>query len=396
MRICFFTRADVVHSSSGGMESQGKVLTEGLVQEGHEVVLITSAHPKGLEFLREGGVEKHFLPGSPAGVYSAEWWEMSVGKFVELHCENKFDIVLSQSVSGWGYLRRKREFGIPCVAIMHGTTFRDLKTRWRSIASVPDFLRFWKEFVLRLWRFLSRWRYWFQKFDALIAVSAAVRNSLIKNYALRPGKVFLVYNGIEVEKFKSRGAPVGGEEKVVLYVGRLDREKGLQTLIEAGAALKSSGVDFRLVVVGGGDYYDELVRYAGALGLTDSVKFLGPVDYEQVPNYYQAADIFVLPSKALEGLPMTIIEAMAAGLPVIASDLGGIPEAVVDGEAGILVEPGNVEKLLNALTKLLTDDKLRQRMGEKASRIAREKFSQKAMVEGTLQVLRDNICSSEL
>jgi len=117
-----------------------------------------------------------------------------------------------------------------------------------------------------------------------------------------------------------------------------------------------------------------------------------------VPKYYAAADIFVLPSLREEGLPMTLPEAMASGLPIIASRIGGISSVVEDSKTGlptealakvgILVEPGNVEDLSAAILKVLADDKFRSRMGQSARRVAEEKFSQEAMVGKTLNVIR--------
>jgi len=399
MRICFFTRSDIVHPGSGGMETHGKLLTEGLVKAGHEVVVITTAHPRGLEKEIRNGVEIYYLKNAPMGIYSKEWWEEGVRQFNTLHRSENFDMVLSQSVSGWGYLKAKKQFGVPCVAIMHGTTFRDLKTRWVSVSSPVDFLRFSKEAAVRLWRYTSRWLWWFKKFDALIAVSEAVRGSLIKNYFLDPQKVFTVHNGVEIRKLEARSSKLETEKKTVLYLGRLDKDKGLEPLLSAAVNLKSLPNSLRdskqagqisnlkLLFVGGGPEFDHLNNRTKELGLSDIVEFVGQVPYEETPKYYAMADVFVYPSEALEGLPMTVIEAMAAGLPVVASKVGGIPEAITDGETGRLIEPGNVQELSAALTKLLTDDRLRSKMGRKAREVAEKKFSQSKMVEEVLQCI---------
>jgi len=389
MRICFFSRSDVAHLGSGGMETQGKLLTEGLVKKDHQVIMITTAHPQGLEKEVRNGVEICYLKNTPSGVYSQEWWEESVRHFNTLHRGKNFDVVLSQSVSGWGYLKAKKQFGIPCVAIMHGTTFRDLKTRWAGVSSPQDFLRFLKEVAIRLQRYGLRWLCWFRKFDAIIAVSEAVRGSLIKNYFLSPRKVFTVYNGVEIERFVNRKSLIVNREKVVLYLGRLDKDKGLTTLLEAVSNFQFSIFNFKLLVVGDGPEKTRLEKQTKELDLSDVVEFVGQVPYEETPKYYQAADVFVLPSEALEGLPMTVIEAMAAGLPVVASKVGGVPEAVIDRETGLLVESGNVQKLSSALTKLLTDDGLREKMGQRAREVAEEKFSQEKMVAETINILRD-------
>jgi glycosyltransferase involved in cell wall biosynthesis len=371
------------------MEVQGALLTEGLVKVGHEVVLITTAHPKGLVEDTRRGVMIFYLSDAAAGIYSREWWSGSVEKFFELHREKPFDIVLSQSVSGWGYLKNRSKVGVPCVAIMHGTTFRDLKTRWASASSPSAFLRFSREAAVRLGWYLFRWLYWFRRFDAIIAVSEAVRGSLIKNYFLSPRRVFTVYNGIDTQRFAPLESqiPNSKSQKNILYLGRLDKDKGLTTLLGAVSNFQCSITNFQLLIVGSGPEFDYLNNRGKELGLSDAVEFIGPVPYEETPKYYRAADIFVLPSTAREGLPMTLIEAMAAGVPVVASNLGGIPEAVVDGETGILVRPHSVEDLSAALLKLLADDSLCLKMGRKAREVAEEKFGRQKMVEETLKVL---------
>lgn len=403
MRICFFTRSDVAHPNSGGMETQGKLLAEGLVKKGHQVVMITTAHSQNLEKEIRNGVEIYYLKNAPSGVYSREWWEESIRRFNTLHRGKSFDLVLSQSVSGWGYLRAKKQFGVPCVAIMHGTTFRELKTRWVGVSSPQGLLRFLKEATIRLQRYTFRWLYWFRKFDAFIAVSEAVRGSLIENYFLNPQKVFTVYNGIEIERFANRkparqlpdgsrrlagGSQTVNRRKVILYLGRLDRDKGIEILLKAVSSFQLPVTSYQLLVVGDGHQREELKAEIKKLEIEDRVKLVGQVPYEETPKYYQQADVFVYPSQALEGLPMSLVEAMAAGKPVVASKVGGVPEAVVDGETGLLVEPGNVPELSAALEKLLTNDGLREKMGQRAQEVAKEKFSQGKMVKNTLEVLQ--------
>ncbi len=391
MRICFFTRSDIVHPGSGGMETQGQLLTEGLVKAGHQVVMITTAHPQKLEKEVRNGVEIYYLKNAPAGVYSREWWQESVALFGVLTRQKSFAVVLSQSVAGWGYLNSKKRFGISCVAIMHGTTFRDLKTRWASVSSFAGFLRFSKEAAIRLWRYAFRWFWWFRRFDAIIAVSEAVRGSLIKNYFLNPKKVFTVYNGVPDRGYPCQGVTPRGGNPTILYLGRLDKDKGLDKLLEAVSNIQypaaNGGSNLKLLFVGSGPEFNYLNERSRKLGLSDVVEFVGQVPYEETPKYYQQADVFVYPSTALEGLPMTVIEAMAAGLPVVASKIGGVPEAITDGETGRLTEPGNVQELSAALVKLLADDGLRRRMGEKAHQVAKEKFSQEKMVEGVLRCI---------
>ena len=152
----------------------------------------------------------------------------------------------------------------------------------------------------------------------------------------------------------------------VLFVGVVCRRKGTLQLARAARLLLERGLtDWRLVVVGGQGptpepEYAEIVTEFAAAGLTDSL--VGPEHGPQVRDRLRDADIFVLPS-FLEGQPIAIIEAMAAGVPVVATAVGAIPDLVRDGVEGRVVEPGNVEALAEALAELITDPTLRVRMG---------------------------------
>ena len=346
--------------ASGGLEVQNQLLVNGLRSEGHEVEVVETAHPFG----------------------------SSVG-FATVP-----DVVISQSAAGTRYLLG-RGSKPPVVVIQHGTLGGSLKTCWLM---TPPSKRFF--LALRLIPYAAKAyildQLRLRRAAAIIAVSEQVRQALMREYFLPSEKVHLVYNGIELERFGMRYAlrvmreelGISESDKVLLYIGRVEKEKGLEVFLNAIFRMPHTASRIALLVVGDGTYLQKLKSLAEQLGIADRVHFVGRVSYTETPKYYQAADIFVLPSTAWEGLPMTIIEAMATGLPVVASRIGGIPESVLDGETGSLVAPGNVEELSAALTNLLSEDELRSRMGLRGREVAIAKFSQKAMVVGTLGVMR--------
>ncbi len=159
----------------------------------------------------------------------------------------------------------------------------------------------------------------------------------------------------------------------LLYVGRLAPEKGISILIKAVAFLKSrQGRDIEVCLVGDGEERPALVQLVKKLGLTDVVAFHGYVSFgEQLFAHYSNADIFVLPSLS-EGTPNVLIEAMAFGLPIVASRVGGCEELIKDHVTGILTEPGSVQSLQSALQELLDDPGLCARLGLAAQSSARE------------------------
>jgi glycosyltransferase involved in cell wall biosynthesis len=219
----------------------------------------------------------------------------------------------------------------------------------------------------------------------IVAVSEATRISLLRQ-GYPAARVVVVHNGIgpaaPVELRRPDGAPDAAP--LLLHVGRLAPVKGQRELIEALALLRRP--DAVAVLAGkdletGGSYQRELETLAAALGVHERVVFAGYRD--DVPALLAAADVFVLPS-FVEGLPLTVLEAMAAARPVVASRAGGTPEAVVDGETGVLVPPGDVEALAGALDELLADPERARRLGEAGKRRVEERFSVDAMVDGVL------------
>jgi len=155
---------------------------------------------------------------------------------------------------------------------------------------------------------------------------------------------------------------------VVGTVTRVDRHKGLEVLVEALRQLPQA----HGVVVGEGPELPALRKLAEARGVGERLVTTG---FDPEPRAaLQGFDVFVLPSR-FESLPLSILEAMSAGLPVVASEVGSVPEAVLDGETGLLVPAGDAAALAGAMGRLLDDPDLRRRMGERGQELARERFS---------------------
>ena len=165
----------------------------------------------------------------------------------------------------------------------------------------------------------------------------------------------------------------------LLFVGWLDREKGVFELLQACAAL-SKKRDILLELVGEGNLSVSARDYVDKHGLVDRVVFRGWLTGEDLLSTYRNADIFVLPSWA-EGLPNAMVEAMASGLAIVATEVGNIPSVIVDGENGLLVSSKDVFSLENALERLLADPGLRERMANRAYESAQKSFGVDAAIE---------------
>ncbi|MFG2431396.1 glycosyltransferase family 4 protein [Streptomyces sp. NPDC048590] len=170
------------------------------------------------------------------------------------------------------------------------------------------------------------------------------------------------------------------DRPVVVCVSRLVPRKGQDTLVLAMPAILARVPDAVLLVVGGGPYAGQLKKLAEETGVSDSVRFTGPVPWAELPAHYGAGDVFAMPCRTrrggldVEGLGIVYLEASATGLPVVAGDSGGAPDAVLDGETGWVVRGGSAEESADRIVTLLGDPELRRRMGERGREWVEEKW----------------------
>jgi glycosyltransferase involved in cell wall biosynthesis len=220
--------------------------------------------------------------------------------------------------------------------------------------------------------------------DAVIAVSQRVREVLEKG-RVPADRIEVIPSGIDLgpfaenndKDFLRREFGFSPDSFLVGIVAPLGDGKGHRTLIEAAKFLKSHLSKIKIIIIGGGALELELAEQARGLGVGDLVFFLGFRD--DAPRFLASLDAFVLMSDA-EGLGASIMDAMAARLPVVATRAGGLPEVVADGETGLLIPPGHPEDLAKAIFGLYTDRELAERLGNRGFEVVRRKFSAEAMV----------------
>jgi phosphatidylinositol alpha-mannosyltransferase len=210
------------------------------------------------------------------------------------------------------------------------------------------------------------------KLDAKICVSEAARE--LVNHMF-PGEYTIIPNGIDVQRFGGAHVqPIGkynDGRPNILFVGRLEQRKGFRYLMRAFPYIVEAIPDARLLVVGAYDKEDKdpFVRYARIHHLS-SVRFVGRVSPEEVARYYKTCDVFCAPSTGYESFGIVLLEAMAAGKPIVATDILGYRSVLDDGQEGLLVEPESERALAEAIVRLLRDPALRQEMGELGRRKA--------------------------
>ncbi|MDH4278036.1 MAG: glycosyltransferase family 4 protein [Acidimicrobiia bacterium] len=214
---------------------------------------------------------------------------------------------------------------------------------------------------------------------AFIAAISEFNRAVIGEECGEVGRVEIVHCGVDVSHIVPGSPADRAAEPLVVCVGTLHEVKGQRYLIEAVVELKRRGRKVDVQFVGAGSDGPMLTDLATRLGVDDRVEFVGAVDHHEVIERYRSAHVLVAPSVASrdgrrEGIPTVIMEAMAAGTPVVASDLSGIPELVVHEESGLLTPPGDPVAIADAIERLLTEPVLVARLTKNANRTVRDNF----------------------
>ncbi len=319
----------------------------------HEVATL---HGRGIfwERMRAAGFTLHSLsPSKYLPLYLPRLWQLlRRGQFSILHCHLGASNILAKPLGRW--------VGIPAI-LSHDHT--------------NDRLRIENRWVFRL----DQWANGFA--DAFAAVSESCRNFLIQAEGIPAEKITLVPNAIDAAHYcpgacgrnEARARfGLSPQDLVLAGVGRLNPQKNFALLLEVAAELASDFPQLRLVLAGNGPEEADLRRRAAELGLTKRVVFLGLV--EDSRTVYAAADLLVMPSR-FEGLPMTLLEALASELPVVASALDGIAEVIESGRNGILVPEGDRDGFVCAIRAALSAPEKRQAMGQAGRKTILQHYS---------------------
>ncbi len=258
----------------------------------------------------------------------------------------------------------------PVVFTAHGWAFMEGRAYWQR------------------WLLASAEKVFARVTDKIICVSEHARQLAVEWGVGSPDQLVVIHNGVDPTPFLNAHPlemPVKSETEtspIITFVGRLAPPKDLSTLFRALAFLECG----HLLVVGEGQLRPSLEKEASQLGLAKRVTFAG--FQSDIPGILKSSDIFVLPSR-WEGLPYVVIEAMMAGLPVVATAVGGVPELVEHGRTGYLVPPGDTEALARALHDLLQDEALRRQMGEAGRERALRQFTEDRMLSRTEALYRE-------
>src|SRR5208283_4745149 len=208
--------------------------------------------------------------------------------------------------------------------------------------------------------------------DIITAVSPTVASEL-NEYGVASSKVTVMWNGVDERIF----SPIRNKEKsekYVLYTGVLRARKGLFDLMKCAVLVKKIIPDIKFVICGAGPLLQKLKEQVRSVGLEEQIVFLGRVDRKKLIQIYQNATIHVIPS-IYEGLPTVLLEAMACGLPVIATEIGGNRDIISSNVNGMLVPPGSPEGMAKMITLLWADESLRKKLGSNARETILKKYT---------------------
>jgi phosphatidylinositol alpha-mannosyltransferase len=343
MKIALVSPYDFAHP--GGVNNHISELERQFTKMGHEVIVIAPASKPvstfGGRFVPIGRPWPYPSSGSVARISLSPWLTSQVRDVLD---REKFDIIhLHEPLCPALCATILRESNGNNVGTFHAVDSRGY-TLW------------WPLTVMYL-------RKWFRKLNVRIVVSRSAMEFSNKHF---PGDYTIIPNGVDVEHFSQDTPPIDdfSDGKVnILFVSRLEKRKGVNYLLKAYKRAKKEIPNSRLIIVGPGTRWSKKYeKRARQNGLPDVI-FTGWVPYSELPRYYHTADVVCCPATGKESFGIVLLEAMAAGKPIIASNIKGYADVIAHGSEGLLVPPRDEKRLARALVSLVTDGALRQEMG---------------------------------
>jgi glycogen(starch) synthase len=395
MRICLISREYPPETGWGGIATFTRHLAQGLNELGHEVHVVSLAEeqPKVAD---DCGVTVHrvmpyTVPGDLAAIShcmpysryvlktSAALWQ----KFIELHQENPFDVVDTPELLAEGLYAAATKVA-PLVIRLYTPHSKFIAEQLHNVTAKFD-----HQFVAMLERVAM------VNADAITSPSEDLADFVAEDLNYPRQQIQIIHNPIDPLAFSPDG-PCALEKSDstlrVLFVGRLEERKGINYLVHAIPDILEECPNTEFVIIGADtvnaangqrSVLNELREYLAQHHVLRKVTFISRVPLAELATYYRSADVCVVPS-VYDNSPYTSLEAMACGRPVVGTSGGGTKEYVTHGDCGIIVPPRNSEELQAAIVSLLQNEKLRERMGQRARQRVLEKFQRQQIAKETL------------
>jgi len=353
---------------SGGTGHYVYNLSKKLVEKGHRVAVITRGSWKGLRIERVKGINLYKTPFVPAYPFHVKIHGIYVSKLFRF-LESSFDVVhfhvpLPPSI----------RTSLPTIVTVHALV--ELEREMNKSIDLPSlerklFSNFHYSIGLKLLR----------NADLITTVSKFVAKHVQKYFGYNWNDLPITRNGVDTKFFK----PGKFQEKssYILYAGSLDYRKGLLDLVTSAKYICRVYPNIPFILVGTGPFERRLKKTVNKLGLYNNFSFVGNVNRDTLLKYYQKASIFMLPSY-YESMPCVLLEAMACGLPIIATSIGGTPEFVLNGKTGFLVPMQDPKALASVVLKLLRNNDLREEIGKSSRERVERYYSLDTMTEKVL------------
>jgi len=385
MRIAFIT-FEYPPFITGGAGIYALNVTQQLAKLGHQVVIFVpdifginyTNEFTNIEFKRVKTYKKLTFKAL------AYWINLPV-EIKREESNKKFDIIHFNGISYW-FLKKKIS-AAPHIITVHHLVADSIKNNKKNLFSrIKDTSKETSLFIPSIEKRCVK------SADKVIAVSNFTKNQIINTYHLDPSKVFVVYNGIDLNGYNFSEEMISDTRKqlrldgksVILFVGRInDPRKGLKFLLFSLQKIVTH-LDLKLIVVGKGDQ-EEVRNLSKSLGIYENVLFAGFVDDVSLKKYYSVCDLYVCPSR-LEGFGLTILEAMAASKPIVGTKVGAIPELVKNKVNGILVDPEDTISMSHAICSYLRDTDKLESVGRENFNFVRQNFNWEKCIEDTLSI----------
>lgn len=287
----------------------------------------------------------------------------------------KYNLGLIHFQGGPGGLFLLKKPSVPIIYTVHHTFFQQS----RYISSQK-----WKN-LLFLWE-----KHSYQKTDYLICDSDSSRKIIEKHYNISPKHCSTIQIGVDRQKFCN--VNIAKIPMSILFLGRLDKRKGIDFLLKSMPQITKKCPDIHLYIIGKGILEQELVKYVENQGLSNNVTFLGTVKDHEITPWYNKVSAIIIPS-VFEGFGLTATEAMACGTPIIATDVDALRDIVHDGINGKLVKYGDIEGMSNAVTSLLKSPQLQDEFAKKGRMMASDTFNWDNISKQVISIYNQFLCS---
>jgi len=361
VRVCMMT-SEIPPKSQGGVGHYVWELSRMLTQMGHEVTILTRGSWRGAEHRVLHGITIHATPYIPLYPVHAQLHSILARQFVSSG-RPKFDILHVHLP-----LVGRVETSIPVVVTVH--SLPELVRYPRSLSSLEE--KLFSPFLLSTERTVVN------KADIVTTVSEFVAEEVRKHLFFRNSQITVIGSGVDHDFFKPISPSVGNS--YVLYVGRLHNKKGVLDLVHSASYVHRQYPDVHFILIGSGPLERKIRKTVQKGGLVNRFKFIRTADKATLRRYYSNASVFLLPSY-YEGLPLSLLEAMSCGAPVVATSVGGIKEIIKHGQSGFLVRPGDLEALAQSVVYLISNPLLGRQLGENARKRIMDSFTWKKVVE---------------